>query len=81
LLIDYFFENAHEPLLVLTAFVATDDGHADCVFEWWAALFALVAKASHPPPMRQMQKMSNYRPVQPSDSCGQWKEHCSFRVV
>jgi hypothetical protein len=32
LLIDYFFENAHEPLLVLTAFVATDGGHAACVF-------------------------------------------------
>jgi hypothetical protein len=32
--IDYFFENAHEPVLVLTAFVATDGGHAACVFVW-----------------------------------------------
>jgi hypothetical protein len=30
---------------------------------------------SQPPPMRQAQKMSNYRPVHLSDSCGQWQEH------
>jgi hypothetical protein len=30
---------------------------------------------SQPPSMRQAQKMNNYRPVQPSDSCGQWQKH------
>jgi len=33
LLIDQFFENAHGPWLVLAAFVATDSGHAACIFE------------------------------------------------
>ena len=30
---------------------------------------------SQPPSIRQAQKMRNYRPVQPSDSCGQWQKH------
>ena len=28
-----------------------------------------------PPALRHAQKMSNYRPVQPSDGCDQWQEH------
>jgi hypothetical protein len=30
-----------------------------------------------PPAQRHAQKMSNYKPVQPSDGCDQWQEHAS----
>jgi hypothetical protein len=33
LFIDQFFENAYGPELMQAAFVATDGGHAACIFE------------------------------------------------